>query len=84
MSSAERTPEQIARDIAATRNRLAGTVDQLVYRAKPQTIARNRIAEIRASVSRPDGSPDVQKLGTLAGIAVGVVVALVVIRKVVG
>ncbi|MEP6667167.1 MAG: DUF3618 domain-containing protein, partial [Nocardioidaceae bacterium] len=38
MSAGERTPDTIAAEIAETRNRLAGTIDDLVYRAKPKTI----------------------------------------------
>ena len=84
MSSAARTPDDIAADIAATRNRLAGTIDQLVYRAHPKTIVSRQLDSIRASFVNTDGSPRVDKIAKVAGIGVGIVATIVVLRRVVG
>jgi Protein of unknown function (DUF3618) len=84
VSSADRTPDQITADIATTRNRLAGTIDQLVYRAKPKTILQRQIESTRASFYNPDGSLKKDRIAKIAGAAVGVVAVIVVIRKLVG
>lgn len=84
MSSAPRTPDDIAAEIAQTRNRLAGTIDQLVYRVQPKTILQRQIRSTKASFVNADGSLRKDKVLKIAGVAVGVVVAVVAIRKIVG
>ena len=84
MSPAARTPDEIAADIATTRNRLAGTVDQLVYRTKPKTILQRQIASIKASFYDESGALKTDRVAIVAGSVVGFVAAVVVIRKVVG
>jgi hypothetical protein len=79
-----RSPDDIAHEIAQTRTRLAGTIDQLVYRAHPKTIAKREVASIKSRFVDDHGKPNPAAIGKVAGIAVGVVVALVVLRKVVG
>ncbi len=84
MSSPARTPDEISAEIAETRNRLAGTIDQLVYRVKPKTIAQRQLESRKASFVDADGSPRTDNILKVVGIAVGVVVAIVAIRKIVG
>lgn len=84
MSPADRTPDQIAADIATTRNRLAGTIDQLVYRAKPKTILERQIASTKASFYDSQGALKKDKIAMIAGVAVGVVAVIVAIRKIAG
>jgi hypothetical protein len=84
VSSQARTPDQITADIATTRNRLAGTIDQLVYRAKPKTIVQRQIASVKASFYDSSGSLRTDRVAIVAGAAVGVVVAIVAIRKIAG
>lgn len=84
MSAAARTPDQITAEIADTRERLAGTIDQLVYRVQPKTIASRRFESIKAKFVTADGSPDTQMMAKVAGGVVGFVILIVVIRKVVG
>lgn len=84
MSAASRTPDQITAEIADTRERLAGTIDSLVYRAKPKTIASRQFASIKAKFVRPDGSVDTDMVTKVASGVVGFVVLIVVIRKVAG
>lgn len=45
-----RSLKEIEADIAATRSRLARTVDELAYRVNPQTIKANAIATVRGRV----------------------------------
>lgn len=80
----DRTPDQIAADLAQTRNRLAGTIDQLVYRTKPKTIISRQIESVKASFYNDQGSLDKQKIMKIVGIGLGVVATLVVIRKIAG
>jgi Protein of unknown function (DUF3618) len=84
VSPAARTPDQIAADIATTRNRLAGTIDQLVYRAKPKTILQRQVASTKASFYDSQGSLKLDKIAIIAGAAVGVVALVIGIRKIAG
>ena len=84
MSAASRTPDQITAEIAETRERLATTIDTLVYRAAPKTILQRRLEAIKAKFVTPEGSPDMQMIGKVAGGVAGFVVLIVVIRKVTG
>lgn len=81
---AARTPEQIATDLAETRNRLAGTIDQLTYRVKPQTIVSRQVASVKASFYTDEGNLDQRKIAKIVGIGLGVVAAFVAIRKIAG
>lgn len=81
MSSADRTPEEIAADIAETRNRLAGTIDELVYRAQPKTIIRRQAEVLKAKFVDENGSPKTDAIVKVAGAVVGFVVVIVAIRK---
>ncbi len=84
MSSATRTPDEISTEIAQTRNRLAGTIDQLVYRTKPKTIVQRQLATTKASFFDADGTPRQDRIAMVGGVVLGVVATIVVIRKIVG
>lgn len=84
MSAASRTPDQITAEIADTRERLAGTIDQLVYRVQPKTIASRQFASIKARFVTADGSADTQTIAKVAGGVLAFVVLVIVIRKVAG
>ena len=84
MSSETRTPDEISAQIAETRNRLAGTIDQLVYRAQPKTILQRQVEAVRASFYNQDGSLRTDKVAIVAGSVVGVVAVIITIRKIVG
>ena len=84
MTSAPRTPDEISAEIAQTRNRLAGTIDQLVYRAKPQTIVQRQIATTKASFYDERGSLRTDKVAIVVGAVVGAVAVVIAIRKIVG
>jgi hypothetical protein len=67
----------------ATRERLAGTIDQLVYRASPKTIARREITSIKGYfVDLESGQPRTDNILKVAGGVLGVVVLFAVVRKV--
>lgn len=83
MSDADqsRPPAAIERDIEATRDRLADTIDQLTFRANPKNIVRREIADIKARFVDAQGRPRTDNILKVGGGLVGVVVVLVVIRK---
>lgn len=74
----------LEREIEQTRERLAGTLDQLLYRASPKTIVSREVTSIKSRfVDLETGAPKTEAILRAAGIAVGVVVAFVAIRKIV-
>jgi uncharacterized protein DUF3618 len=78
----QRPPESIEDDMEATRQRLAGTIDQLVHRASPKTIAKREVEGLRARFVDAQGNPRTDNILKVAGAVVGFVVFVVVIRKV--
>ncbi len=74
----------LEREIEETRESLAATIDQLLYRVHPKTIASREVSSIKAHyVDSQTGQPRTDNILKTAGIVAGVVAALVVIRKVV-
>jgi Protein of unknown function (DUF3618) len=66
-----------------TRERLAGTIDQLVYRASPKTIARREITSIKGYfVDLQTGEPRTTNILKVVGGVVGAAVLFAVVRKV--
>jgi Protein of unknown function (DUF3618) len=73
----------LEREIEETRERLAHTIDQLLYRSSPKTIVSREIASLKAVyVDRTTGEPRTDNILKTVGGVVGVVALLVVIRKV--
>jgi hypothetical protein len=73
----------LERDIEATRQRLAGTIDQLAYRAHPKTIVGREVTTVKSHfVDLETGAPRTDNILKVAGGVVGALVLLVVIRKV--
>ena len=70
-------------ELDATRERLAGTIDQLVYRTSPKTIVRREITSIKGYfVDLQTGQPRTTNILKVVGGVVGTVVLLAVVRKV--
>jgi hypothetical protein len=70
-------------EMEATRERLAGTIDQLVHRASPKTIARREMTSIKGYfVDLRTGQPRTTNILKVAGTVVGVAVLFAVVRKV--
>ncbi len=77
-------PSDIEREIEETRERLAGTLDQLFYRVSPKTIISRQVAEVKAVYVDPGtGEPRTDNILKTVGGVVGVIAVLVVIRKIV-
>ena len=79
-----RTAEQIEADIAATRARLASTVDELVDRAHPKNMARRQVEQAKAQVFDERGQLRTQKIVAVGGAVAGVLAVLLLIRRLVG
>lgn len=74
----------LERDIEETREHLATTIDQLLHRVHPKTIASREVSSIKAHfVDAGTGRPRTDNILKTAGVVVGVVAFFVVVRKVV-
>jgi hypothetical protein len=75
---------ELEQEIEVTRQRLATTIDQLLYRAHPKTIVTREVSSIKAHfVDTRTGRPRTDNILKVAGGVVGVVALFVVVRKVV-
>lgn len=77
-----REPSTIEREMEATRERLASTIDQLAHRAHPKTIVRREVADIKAFFVDGAGSPRTDNIVKVAGAVVGFVTVMVLLRKI--
>ena len=66
--------DAIEAEIAATRVRLAGTIDELALRAKPKEIARRQAESTKAKLFEathtPEGDLRLERIGAIAAAAV--------------
>ena len=73
-TNSNKSVEQIEADIAAARNRLAGTVDELHTRTAPQEIARRQVASAKEKFTEatrtPSGELRTERVAALAAAAV--------------
>lgn len=82
MTKDDRT-SALEREIEETRERLAGTIDQLLYRSSPKTIVGRQVAAVKATYVDPvTGQPRTDNILKTAGVVVGVVGLMVVLRKI--
>ena len=73
----------LEQEIEETRERLATTIDQLIYRANPKTIVGREIGSIKAHFVDPQtGQPRTDNILKAAGVVVAVVGFFVVVRRV--
>ena len=71
-------------EIEETRVRLASTIDQLIYRSSPKTIAKREVASFKAHFVDPaTGQPRTDNILKVVGGTVGFFVLLGVLRKIV-
>ena len=74
--------DSIEREMEETRDRLASTIDQLVYRTNPKTVIRREVAAVKATFVDAEGNPRTENILKVAGGVAGFVAVLVVIRRV--
>ncbi len=73
----------LEREIEATRQRLASTIDQLAYRAHPKTIVGRKVETVKSHfVDLDSGEPRTDNILKAAGAVVGLIVLVVVVRRV--
>ncbi|MDX6374676.1 MAG: hypothetical protein QOD98_3664 [Nocardioidaceae bacterium] len=82
-SKAEDGPSGLEREIEETRERLAGTIDELIYRSHPRTIVGREVSQVKAFfVDRATGEPRTENILKVAAGVVGTIVVFALIRKV--
>ena len=70
-------------EIEETRERLAHTIDQLLYRAHPKTIVTREVTSVKAYfVDYRTGAPRTDNILKVAGGVVGAVALFVAVRKI--
>jgi hypothetical protein len=70
-------------EIEETRERLAGTIDQLLYRAHPKTIVSREITAVKGHyVDLQTGEPRTDNILKTVGAVVGAVALFVLVRRV--
>lgn len=78
-----RAPETIEDEIEATRERLAHTIDQLLYRSSPKTIAKREVNSVKAFFVDPvTGKARTDNIVKVAAGVGGFVTLMLVVRKV--
>ena len=70
-------------EIEETRERLAGTIDQLLHRSHPKTIVNREVSAIKAYfVDTVTGQPRTDNILKVAGGVVGTLALFALVRKV--
>lgn len=76
-------PASLAREIEETRERLAGTIDQLMHRASPKTIVSREVADVKAFFVDPaTGEPRTENILKVVGGVAGAVAVIVLLRRI--
>lgn len=78
------SPDELVVEIEQTREQLAVTIDALVDRAHPKNIAQRQLERVKAVFVADDGSPRTDQIAKAAGVVVGLVGVIVLIRRVAG
>jgi hypothetical protein len=81
-STDARSNDSIEREMEETRERLATTIDQLIYRTSPKTVVRREIAAVKGTFVDPDGNPRTENILKVAAGVAGFIAVIVVIRRV--
>ncbi|MEP6815381.1 MAG: DUF3618 domain-containing protein [Marmoricola sp.] len=83
MAASQGGRESIEQEMAATRERLSQTIDQLVHRTSPKTIVSRQAQAVKGYFVDPTGSPRTDNIIKVVGGVAGVVAVMVVLRKIV-
>jgi hypothetical protein len=81
----ERSVKEIEADLAATRTRMARTVDELAYRVSPETIKAKAIASLKGKANDAafdeDGEVRLDRVATVLGGVAGTSLVLGLLRR---
>jgi hypothetical protein len=69
----ERTPEQIEQEIEQARERLSGTVEQIVTKVHPANVAQRGLNAVRAQFVEPDGTLRTARVAVAGSLLVALV-----------
>ncbi|MDN5746310.1 MAG: DUF3618 domain-containing protein [Nocardioidaceae bacterium] len=76
-------PSDIEREIEEARERLAGTIDQLLYRSHPKTIIGRETAQMKAHfIDAETGEPRTDNILKVVGGVVGTIAVIVILRRI--
>jgi hypothetical protein len=76
-------PSELEREIEETRERLAGTIDELLYRSNPRTIVGREVSGLKGFFDDPaTGQPRTENILKVAAGVVGTIVVFALIRRV--
>jgi hypothetical protein len=76
-------PSALAAEIEETRERLAGTIDQLMHRASPKTIVSREVADVKAFFVDPvTGEPRTENILKVVGGVVGTIAVFALLRRI--
>ena len=82
VSKTESSPTALEQEIEETRERLATTIDTLLYRSSPKTIISRQVAQAKAFFVDPaTGEPRTVNILKAAGGVIGAVALVVLLRK---
>jgi hypothetical protein len=76
-----RSPQDLEYAIEQTRDRLADTLDELLFRIKPKTIVQRQVEETRSHFVDAQGNVRTERVAGVVGAAVGVVAFVLVVRR---
>ena len=74
----------LEREIEQTRERLAATIDQLLHRASPKTIAKREADSVKGYFVDPSGAPRQDNILKVVGGVVVAVTFFYLVRRVAG
>lgn len=85
---APKSAKDIEAELAASRQRLAGTIDELAFRAQPKEVAKRQVESVKLKAGEltqgSDGKVDEDKIGKIVAGAGGVFLVLGLLRRVRG
>lgn len=75
----------LEQELASARARLAGTIDEIAYRAKPEVIAERQMNSLKLKVDQqvrtPDGDLRVERIAAVAAAGLAVIAGIVLLRR---
>jgi anti-sigma-K factor RskA len=85
MSEQGQSVEQLQAQIEAARSRLAGTIDELAFRAQPQQIVARQKESVRASFAQAthteDGSLRAERIAAVLAVVAALAIGLGLLRR---